>query len=396
MKTSKEQILKLIDEAYPAAVRLRNDLHMHPELSCEEKETSALIERTLKDLGIETRSGIAGYGVAGTIFGKDRTKAVGIRADIDALPITEAVESPIRSRNPGVMHACGHDIHTAVLLGTAMVLNEIKDELPYSVRLIFQPQEETVGGAEPMIKEGVLSDIDVKEMIGIHVSDSCDSGMLEFCPGVMNASCMDFKVTVLGKTCHGAHPDMGIDTIPCACNMVLAAQTILTRRLSATDSALITVGTFNSGTSENIISGKTELAGTIRALDTSIMNFILKEFRSMLHNIAESYGCTVSVEYGNSFPPLTNDKDLSHKLLAACKDILGENNIRINLVPSMGGDDLAYFFRVLKGCYFKLGCHRPGTADHYGIHSSLFDPDESCIRTGIIAEVFSILKIMEE
>ncbi len=394
MSILKDRIATLIDEAYQKAVKIREHLHMYPELSGEEKETAAYVASCLDSLGIEKRTDIAGHGLIGTIFGKDRSHAVGIRADMDALPVQERVPGPICSRNAGVMHACGHDMHTAILLGTAEVLNEISDELPYSVRLIFQPTEETTGGAKPMIDEGILKDMDVSDIIGLHVEPRLDTGEAELVPGIMNASIYDFHVKVHGKGCHGAHPDKGIDAIPCASSMVLAYQTLITRRLDPTTSALITVGTFHSGTQENVISGEAELSGTIRAFDSSVMELLLKEFKEMTESIASSFGCTADVDYVQGYPNLINDAGLLDKVRSACCDSLGEENVVINTTASLGGDDFAFFCHEARGCYFNLGCHDPKKPERHGLHSDLFDPDEKCIKTGITAEVYSVLKIM--
>ncbi|MBR6473197.1 MAG: amidohydrolase [Firmicutes bacterium] len=394
MELTKDALMPLIERAYDRAVSIRNDLHMHPELSEEEVRTSQVIADTLRALGIETRENIAGHGVIGTIYGRDRTRAVGIRADIDALPITEELASPICSLNPGVMHACGHDMHTAILLGTAMVLNEIRDELPLSVRLIFQPAEETTGGALPMIQEGILNDIQVDRVIGLHVEPRHETGVVEFIPGVMNAAITDFDITVNGKSCHGAHPDKGIDPIPCACDMVLSYQTILTRRLDPASGALITTGSFHSGTANNVISDKAELIGTIRTLETEDMELIKREFPAMIDSIAKAYGCTADIKLRDSYPNLKCDTDLLDILIKTCEGLLGKEKVVINPVSSLGGDDFSYFCHHARGCYYNLGCHRPGDEKVYSLHSSVFDPDEKCMLTGILTEVMSAIELM--
>ena len=394
MIKDQEKLRSLIEDSYQEAIGIRNRLHMYPELSCEEKETSRLVAETLRGMGIEVRDHIAGYGVIGTIYGRDRTRAVGIRADMDALRIEEKVQSEICSRNPGVMHACGHDMHTAILLASAKVLNEIRDELPISVRLIFQPNEEYTGGAKPMLDEGILDDLDVENIIGLHVDPYHDTGTLEFVPGVMNAALEDFIVNVHGKGCHGAHPNTGIDTIPCAASMVLAYQTLVSRRVDPTTPAVLTVGTFHSGTAENIISGETRLSGTIRALDSDVMDLITREFEEMTKSIARSYGCTADIEYLVGFPTLVNNEELLNTVTDILRDVMGKDKIFLTDNISMGGDDFAFFCHAAKGCYFNLGCRRPGDTGMYGLHSEFFDPDERSMLTGITAEVYSVLRIM--
>ena len=392
---TKEQLMPLIEKAYTKAVEIRNEIHMNPELSEEEKETSCLIASRLSELGIEYRENVAGYGIVGTIPGKDKSRAIAIRADIDALPIVEMLESPIKSRKPGVMHACGHDMHTAILLGAAEVFNEIRDELPISVRLIFQPAEETVGGADPMIKAGALDDIKVESIIALHVEPKYDAGIVELVPGVMNAAITDFWITVRGKSCHGAHPDKGLDPIPCACNMVMSYQTILTRRIDPAAGALITTGTFHSGTKENVIPDIAELTGTIRALNTKDMDLITEEFPVMMESIAKGYGCTADIRLEESFPNLVNDDRILDKLHNAFRELVGEENIVVNSVPSLGGDDFAYFCHAAPSCFYNIGCHKPGDPHTFGLHSDVFDPDEKCMLTGIATEVFGALELME-
>ena len=229
MKYSIEEIKSRVDEIIDEVVAFRRELHMHPELSEQEAETAGRIQTRLETLGIDFIPNVAGYGVVGTIYGQNKDKAVGIRADIDALPIAEQTDFDYKSQIPGVMHACGHDIHTAILYGTAKILSEMKDQLPGSVKLFFQPSEETVGGAKQMIDQGCLSNPDVKSVIGLHVESTIPAGSVLFTPGPMNAASCEFYVTVEGKSCHGAHPDHGIDPLIPACNMVTALQSVITR-----------------------------------------------------------------------------------------------------------------------------------------------------------------------
>ena len=390
------QIKKLADAVYDDAVAFRRRLHMNPELSEHEEKTAAAICEKLDYLGIEYQSGIAGHGISAVIYGHNREHGVGIRADMDALPLTEKAEIPFKSQNPGVMHACGHDIHTAVLLGTAEVLCRMKDKLPGSVRLFFQPSEETIGGAKQMIDAGCLSNPKINSVIGLHVDTNTDAGSIELIPGPMNAASTEFTVTVTGKSCHGAHPTDGIDALLPACAMVTGLQSVITRRTDPAEAVLITVGTFESGTKENIISGEARFSGIIRSLQMHNMAPVKEHIEALCMATAQAYGATCKVEFTDSYPTLENDDTLLGWVMDAGKLVLGEDHVSINKKPSLGADDFAYFCHSSRGIYYNIGARRPGEEHAYAIHSDCFNPDEECIRTGILTETAAVLKILEE
>lgn len=397
MNYDKKQLLAAVDSVFDEAVSFRRQLHMHPELSEHETETARLIQLQLQALGIPFEANIAGNGISAVIYGKDRSRGVGIRADIDALPVTEKVEIPFKSQNTGIMHACGHDIHTAILLGTAKVLLKIQDQLPASVRLFFQPSEETIGGARQMIDAGCLENPKISSVLGLHVDTGTDAGSVEFIPGAMNAACCEFQVRVIGKSCHGAHPTDGIDALLPACTMVTSLQSILTRRMDPTDSVLITVGKFNSGVKENVISGEAVFCGTIRTLDMKSMASIKTYLADLCHNTAAAFGASCEVEFAsNGYPTLENDDQLLKWVMDSTKEILGAEHVKLTKKPSLGADDFAFFCHSSKGLYYNIGARKPGEKDAHPIHSDLFCPDEECIRTGILTQVAAILKIFEE
>ncbi|WP_425755863.1 M20 metallopeptidase family protein [Ihubacter sp. rT4E-8] len=397
MNYDKKQLLAAVDSVFDEAVSFRRQLHMHPELSEHETETARLIQLQLQALGIPFESNIAGNGISAVIYGKDRSRGVGIRADIDALPVTEKVEIPFKSQNTGIMHACGHDIHTAILLGTAKVLLKMQDQLPASVRLFFQPSEETIGGARQMIDAGCLENPKISSVLGLHVDTGTDAGSVEFIPGAMNAACCEFQVRVIGKSCHGAHPTDGIDALLPACTMVTSLQSILTRRMDPTDSVLITVGKFNSGVKENVISGEAIFCGTIRTLDMKSMANIKTYLADLCHNTAAAFGASCEVEFAsNGYPTLENDDQLLKWVMDSAKEILGAEHVKLTKKPSLGADDFAFFCHSSKGLYYNIGARKPGEKDAHPIHSDLFCPDEECIRTGILTQVAAILKIFEE
>ncbi len=385
-----------IDSIFPDIVSIRRELHMNPELSEEEEKTAERIQRELKILDIPFQKDISGHGIIATIDGCNPDFGVGIRADIDALPITENVDVPFKSKNPGVMHACGHDIHTAILLGTARILTEIKPYLPGSVRLIFQPSEETIGGAEGMIKAGCLKNPKISSVIGLHVEPSINAGSVQLIPGVMNAAACEFYVTITGKSCHGAHPDKGIDSLLPACAIITALQSIITRRLDPADTGLITVGNFHSGQKNNIISGETTFSGIIRTLTLENRTFIKNELEQLCISTAQAYGATCKIVFEDSYPSLENNDELFQIMKEECSSALGQDKIDLKSKPSLGADDFAYFCHNSRGLYYNLGTKRENEESTYPIHNENFNPDEQCIKTGILSEVIGVLRILEE
>lgn len=396
MSFDMEILRKSADQVYDYAVAFRRSLHMHPELSEREENTAAAICAELDAMGIEYESGIGGHGISAVIYGQNPCHGVGIRADMDALPIEEKTDVSFKSLNLGVMHACGHDIHTAILLGTAKVLSSIKDQLPGSVRLFFQPSEETIGGAKQMIDAGCLKTPQIHSVIGLHVDTGIDAGSVEFIPGSMNAASTEFYVTVKGKSCHGAHPTDGIDALIPACAMVTGIQSVITRQTDPAEAVLITVGKFASGTKENIISGEANFSGIIRSLQMHNMEPVKARLEALCQATAMAYGATCQVRFVDSYPSLENDDTLLEWVLESSKAALGPEKVFIRKKPSLGADDFSYFCHSSRGIYYNIGARHPGDADAHPIHSDLFNPDEECIRTGILTETAAVIKILEE
>ena len=394
---NKEQLIKRVEEIYDSVVEFRRDLHMYPELSEEEVETSRKVQEKLDALGITYDANVAGYGVSALIEGNNKEHAVAIRADMDALPILEKTGTPFSSKKDGIMHACGHDIHTAILVGTAQILSEMKDQLPGSVRLLFEPSEETIGGAKQMIDAGCLVTPKVNSVIGLHVETTVPVGMVEFIPGPMNAASCEFYVTVNGKSCHGAHPSNGVDAILCGCTMVSTIQSIITRRINPVEPALITIGRFHSGTKNNIVAGEAEFSGIIRTLNLENRELIKSQIRQICESTAAAYGATCDVVFHDSYPSLENDYDLLELVSQSTEEILGPGKITRKDQPSMGADDFSYFCHGTRGFYYNIGTWNKEKEEVAApIHNDHFNPDEECIKTGILTQVAGILKILEE
>mgnify|MGYP002555568836 FL=1 len=389
-----DKIKEQVEQVYEEVLAFRRDLHMHPELSEQEIRTEEKICSRLDALQIPYQRGVAGHGVCAVIRGTTADRTVGIRADIDALPVAEQTELAYASLNLGVMHACGHDMHTAILLGTAAILKQNADTLPGTVKLFFQPSEETIGGAKQMIDAGCLEDPHVENVIALHVDPMTDLGKLKFTKGCMNAATTEMELTVRGKACHGAHPDTGIDVLPPACSIVAALQTIVSRNLAPTTPAVVTVGTFQSGTAKNVISGEAKLGGTIRALDLDVMAYLKKRVQKIAVDTAEAYGTSCEVFFEDSYPPLRNSDELSALLLTAMEEVFGTENILRNGIPSLGADDFSYFTQTCRGLYFDLGTHDPCSDEYFPLHSEHFAPQEEAVKVGMLAELTAVYTIL--
>ena len=396
MKELKETILQQTENIYPQVVEWRRYLHSHPELSCHEESTSAFICGVLDDLNIPYQSNVAGFGVVAQIG--HGSHAVGIRADMDALPVTEATGLEYSSLNPGVMHACGHDMHTAILLGTGALLKERESEIDTmdgAVKLFFQPAEETVGGAAPMIAAGCMENPTVERVLSLHVDPFYPLGTAVFRYGAMNAQTLGFEMTVEGKSCHGAHPDGGIDAIVMASEIVTAFQTISSRFNSPTTPVIVTVGTFNSGTAGNIVAGTAELTGTVRALSEEVMENNKRLMQQIAGGIAQAYGGKAEIRWSDDFYPALINDDAVTSLVADCaKELFGTDNVAFMPEPSLGGDDFAFFAKAAPGTYFGIGTTAPGD-EAFSLHNEHYAPSEEALKTGIALESAATLKLLQ-
>lgn len=387
-----------INEIFPKVVAFRRELHMYPELSEAENRTSARICEELEKLGIPFTV-TPQKAVIATIEGRGKGsagkyKGLGIRADFDALPIQEQTGLEYSSKNPGVMHACGHDIHTAVLLGTGMILNEMRDNFAGVVKLLFQPAEETVGGAKDMIEAGCMENPEIDSVIALHVAPDVKSGRMQFCPGKMNAATATLHIDVEGVACHGAHPDQGVDALLAASNIVTALQAVVARNLSPTQPGVVTIGTFNSGQKENVVAGSAKMTGTLRALDMDTMSTIKKHVKATAEGIAAAYGAKAHVRIVDGYPSLENDIELGRIMEALAKELLGGENVEYMDAPSLGADDFAFFTQYCDGVYMNLGTTTGREAHPQKLHNEFFSPDEEAMKTGILMETMAAFKLL--
>lgn len=366
----------------------RRYIHMHPELSFREYNTSSFIQKKLDEMGIKYVSGIAENGICAYIYGNKNIesksmKSILIRADMDALPIDEVSDKPYKSQNKNVMHACGHDAHVAVLLGVCKVLNNFKDKFGGVVKAVFQPGEETSGGALPMIEEGVLENPHTDVCVALHCDSDLDCGTIRVKPGSLYASPDDFRITVKGKGGHGAEPHNCIDPIMISANIIQALNNLISRETDPFDNAVISVGSIHGGSATNIIPDSVEIQGTARSLTNEVRGFLKKRIGETAEGICKTFGAECEYEYTELFPPLINDEKLAEDVYdSACRSI-GKDKCVWGGAPTMAGEDFSYFSQNRPSVLFKLGCRNKSLGIVSLIHHSSFDIDENCLKTGV-------------
>ncbi len=381
-------------------IKIRRFLHMNPELGNREYETSKLVANKLTALGLEVKTGVAKTGVVGLLTGALPGPTVAIRADMDALPITEENDFPYKSLNPGVMQACGHDVHTSIALGTATVLSSLKDKIRGKIKFIFQPAEEGAppgeeGGAELMIREGVLIEPPVRAIFGLHVWPDLKTGQVGYAPGYLMASSDSFTLTVKGKSAHGARPQEGIDAIVIAAEIISNLQNIRSRLVDPTESLVISIGKIQGGVRSNIIAETVVLEGTVRTLDAGVREAIPGLIENLAQGICQSYGATFTLDYERQLPPVYNHPEFLKAVLPWLATSLGEDNL-IEVKPQMVAEDFAFYAEKIPAFYFFLGVKSPGQLIAPPLHSPDFNPDERAIPVGIKAMCHLVLNALEQ
>jgi amidohydrolase len=369
----------LPEETVARATAIRREIHRHPELGFEERNTQAIVERELDALGIEHRR-IAKTGVVGIVRGALPGHVTGLRADMDALPITEDSGEDCTSEIPGKMHACGHDSHTAMLLGAARVLHESRDAFHGTAVLLFQPAEEGPGGAQPMIDEGALDDPKVEAVTMLHIDPRLSTGSIGITPGPVNAAADEFHVTIRGKGGHGAHPHKAVDVIPCAAATILALQNVAARETDPLASIVVTVGTIESGYRNNVIADRAFMTGTVRTHDSAIRDEVEHKLRRIVNGVADAYGAHAQLEMIYGYPPVVNDLELAESFAAYASK---EGFTVERPAPTMGGEDFAYFAQRVPGVMVRLGIYNELVGSIHSGHSPQFRLDEGAIPTGI-------------
>ena len=374
-----------IDELVPDLIATRRDLHEHPELAFEEVRTSGIVAQRLQRLGLEVQTGVAKTGVIGYLRGsasKPGAKTIAIRADMDALPIQELNEIDYRSQTNGKMHACGHDGHTSILLAVADILTKRKDELAGNVKFVFQPAEERVGGAAPMVKEGAMNGVD--GIIGLHLISGYTLGRVGVRAGAVFASADKIALTVHGKGGHAAMPETTVDPIVIAAYIVTALQTLISRETSPFSPAVITVGEIHAGTAFNIIPETAVMHGTMRAYSKEHRAKLLRRIREVATGIASAMGGSCKVELGDGCPPCVNDAGMTELVYNAATASVGEKAVDTGEeVMSSASDDMACFLEAVPGCYFVVGASDPARGTSYPHHHPRFNIDEDALPVAV-------------
>lgn len=403
---SAEAVEAAVAQHTPQITDLRHRIHENPELSNREVETAALVAEHLRALGLEVRTDVAHTGVVGVLRGGNPGPVVAVRADMDALPVTEQTGLPFAStkratyggQEVGVMHACGHDIHTAVGLGTASVLADMKADLAGTVLFIFQPAEEGAppgeeGGAELMLEEGAFDDPAPEVAFALHALPSLEVGELGITSGPAMAAADRWTARIIGQQAHGAQPQESIDPVVMASQAVMALQTIRSRNLSALDDGVVTVGIIRGGERNNIIPGEVYLEGTVRTFDPDIQDMIERRMREILDGVTAAGGGSFEMTYERGYPVTVNDPELGDRMSPTLARVVGDDNLHV-LAPTTGAEDFSYFAQRVPGLYFRLGTTRPGTASG-GLHTPTMTADDAAIPVGVRAMTALVLDYMQ-
>jgi amidohydrolase len=375
------RITKIVEARTQELIALRRKLHEHPELAFEEHETAKAVAAFLSKVGIKFKSGVGKTGVVAVIEGSRPGPTIGIRADMDALPILEQTGLPFASKVPGKMHACGHDVHTVIALGVAAALSEMRSELSGRVKLIFQPAEETLSGAQAMIADGVLDDPKMDVVLGYHNWPAVEAGKVGYNADVVMASADAFDITLKGREGHGAHPHMGIDALAAAAHLVTQLQTIVSREVKPVSSAVLTVGELHSGTARNIIAGTAVLKGIVRTMEAGLSEKIEEAMRRMLEGIKTGMRVDYTLDWKRVAPALRNHKLTLERLLKSARDTLGAENVYELSEPSMGSEDFAWFAEKVPAAHLRIGSKIDGLDT--AIHRANYDCNDLAIPVGV-------------
>ncbi|MFN5168244.1 MAG: M20 family metallopeptidase [Cyclobacteriaceae bacterium] len=376
-----DQIKKLADDLGPQTVQVRRHLHAHPELSYQEHATAALVEQHLTRIGLPVRR-LATTGVVSEVVGGKPGRTIALRADMDALPIQEKNDVPYRSTVPGVMHACGHDVHTSSLLATAAILAAVRDQFAGTVRLIFQPGEEkNPGGASIMISEGVLQSPQPSSIMGQHVMPLIPAGQVGFREGMYMASSDEVYLRVIGKGGHAGAPHLVVDPVVIAANIIVALQQVVSRQADPRQPTTLNFGKVVAQGATNIVPEEVTLAGTFRALNESWREAALEKVSKIARGVAEAMGGSCEVKISRGYPYLENDVTLTRRLRAAATQYVGEQNV-VDLEVTLGSEDFAYYSHVVPACFYRLGTGNVARGITSYVHTPTFDIDESALHLG--------------
>ncbi len=370
---------QLVNEHKDLIINTRRDLHRIPEVAYTEKKTSAYVTDYLNNEGLNVQTGIAQYGVVGLMNTGRPGPTLMIRADMDALPLTEETGLPFSSTHKGAMHACGHDAHMAMALGAVTVFNKIKNELTGNIKFLFQPAEEGPGGAKPMIAAGVMENPEVDYAIGCHVWPEIPEGCIGVTAGPFMAAMDRFDVKIIGRGGHGAMPHECVDALEVGTQVVNALQRIVSRHMDPLEPAVVTVGTFHAGTAFNIIPGEAELSGTTRTFHQGIWNSWEQRIERVVRGVCESMGADFELKYARGYPVTINDESMAAVVRRCAGKVVSKDRV-VEPEQTMGGEDFAFYLQKSKGCFFALGVGREGGAP---VHNPKFDFNEDLLLLGV-------------
>jgi amidohydrolase len=373
---------------------VRRDLHRHPELGFEEHRTAARVQRELDGLGVEFEAGLAGTGILATLAAGSPGRVVALRADLDALPMQDAKAVEYRSQVDGRMHACGHDVHTTIALGAARLLAGCREEWSGTVKLIFQPAEETTGGARLLIEAGVLERPAVDAIFGLHVDPGFDVGSIGLRYGQRNAASDLLSITVHGRSGHGAYPASGVDAIVAAAQVVTAVQTVVSRSIDARASAVVTIGTIHGGTQGNILANEVRMTGTIRTLDPTIRETVVRRVSEVAEGVATGLGARAEVEIVPSYDPVINADAMIDVVRSNATELLGADRVQVIHHANMGAEDFGFYLARVPGAFFSLGVRNETRGIVYPIHHERFDVDEECMAYGAALQAMNALAVL--
>ena len=388
------RIAASVEKLAAELIALRRKLHEHPELAFEEHETAKAVAGFLEKLGIPFRKAVGKTGIVALIDGGKPGPTVGIRADMDALPINEQTGLPFASKVPGRMHACGHDVHTVIALGVAATLAGMKSELRGRVKLIFQPAEETLSGAQAMIADGALEDPKMDVVLGYHNWPAVEAGKVGYNTEAVMSSADAFDITLKGREGHGAHPHMGIDALAAGAYLVAQLQTIVSREVKPLSPAVLTVGEFHAGTARNVIAGAAQLKGIVRTMEAGVSAQIEAAMRRMLEGIKASMRVEYTLEWKRVAPALRNHKPTLERVLRAAREALGAENVVELPEASMGSEDFAWFAERVPAAHLRIGSKIAGLDT--AIHRANYDCNEAAIPLGVRVMTRAVLELAEK
>lgn len=387
------KIKDLATDLAPRLIEIRRHFHAHPELSGQEYQTASYVAGVLSSCGLHVKEGVGKTGVIGELKGNDtRDLYLGIRTDMDALPIQEATQLEYASKVPGVMHACGHDLHTTIGLGTAMILSQLKESLPGNIRFIFQPAEEIAQGALWMVEDGAMKDITA--IFGVHVFPSIPSRCVGIRYGALTSAMDDLEIIIQGEAGHGARPHQAIDAIWIASQVVTALQQAISRTQNPLHPLVLTIGQISGGIAPNIIADQVKMVGTVRSLNPEIRENLPTWIKGIVEGTCATYGAKCEIKYRHRLPSVQNDMALTKIIEKSAQEALGEDQVISIVEPSLGAEDFAVYLDHAPGTMFRLGIGKHNQ-HNYPLHHPRFEVDESSIVTGVVTMAYSAYKYFQ-